>query len=116
MRPLSAASYAILLRLNCPMITGPAADQAEQLHAATLWHYLHTAEIDAIESATDAELLSAAKRHAYTLDLAAYPGIFKAMTRDIERMKAAFVEAEPPAGTPSPLASTTATSQTSLSR
>lgn len=104
MRPLSAASYALLLRLNCPMITAPAADQAQQLHAATLWHYLHTVEIAALETASDDEILAAAKRHAYSLDLAAYPGIFKSMTRDIERMKAAFVEAEPPAGATSPLA------------
>ena len=104
MRPLSAASYALLLRLNCPMITAPAADQAQQLHAATLWHYLHTAEITALENASDEEILTAAKRHAYSLDLSIYPSIFKSMTRDIERMKAAFVEAEPPAGATSPLA------------
>ena len=115
MRPLSAESYARLLRLNCPMIAVPAADQADQLRAATLWHYLHTADIDAIEAASDEQIAAAARRHGYSIALSDYPGIFRAMTRDIERMKEAFVEAESPSGAGSPLAPTTATSQSSLS-
>lgn len=114
MRPLSAASYALLMRLQCPMLVVPTTDPPEQLRAATLWHFVHTAEIDELERMSDAEIVSAAGRHGYSLEFAMYPGIFRVMTQDIERMQRAFVEAEPPGGRV-PLVATTPTSQNSES-
>lgn len=114
MRPLSAASYSLLMRLQCPMLAIQTSDPTEQLKAATLWHFVHTADIDLLESATDAELEYAYKKHGYTIQFNEYPTIFKTMTRDIERMQSAFVESEPPGGK-SPLAATIPTSQTSES-
>jgi hypothetical protein len=114
MRPLSAASYALLMKLQCPMLAVPTEELTEQLRAATLWHYIHTANIDAIEQASDAEIVAAANRHGYTLEFAAYGPIFRRMTQDIERMQAAFVESEPTGGK-SPLVVTTPTSQISES-
>lgn len=98
MRPLSASSYSLLLRLSCPILVTPATDMGEQLRAATLWHFIHTAEIDWLERAADAEILHAAAVHGHTLKLEDYPGIFKTMTAEIQRMQSAFVEAESPGG------------------
>jgi hypothetical protein len=111
MRPLSASSYSLLLRLSCPILVTPATDMNEQLRAATLWHFVHTADIDWLERATDAEIHHAAAVQGHTLKLEDYPKLFRTMTTEMERMKAAFVEAESP-GDPF---STTPTSPTSES-
>ena len=119
MRPLSPGTYALLIRVQCPMLATPALTLADQLRAAAWWRCVHeTLTIDELEDfhpADDTALLRRLRRAELEMDIADVPALFKVMTKQIERLSAAFVDAEAPGGGSGPLASTTPMSQTSES-
>ena len=115
MRTLSANSYALLLRHDCPGIARDITCTADRLRAAVLWHFVHTAGIDQLERMDDEQFRAALTAHGYSIppqELLKI-GIFKTMTAEIQAVNDAFVETETEG---SPLEPTTATSPTSQSR
>lgn len=110
MRKLSANSYALLLRHDCPGIARDIECGADRLQAAVLWHFVHTTSIDALERMDDAQFKSACTTHGYALPPQELPALFKVMTAELRAVNDAFVETETEGH---PLAPTTPTSPTS---
>lgn len=108
MRPLSARSYELLLRLQCPMLVTPAESLPQRLYAAALWRVIHEEPWKWCKSASDEAIHATAEVLMQGPIEALF--IFRHMTAEITKMERAIVETESESGLP--LTSTTVMSPT----
>lgn len=109
MRPLSANSYALLVKHSCPGIAVNMESPSDRMKAAVMWHYAHTAGIDVLERMDEHQFRDAVTAHGYAMPPQLLPDLFKQMTAELQAVNDAFVETESEG---IPLEQTTATSQT----
>lgn len=113
MRPLSISSYALMARLQCPGIGAPLVTPEDIHQAALVWHHIHTADVETLISASDAEIRSAITRAGFDLAPGDLAAVLPRMAAELKKMNDAFVEAETDSGVAQgPLVPTTATSPT----
>jgi hypothetical protein len=116
MRSLSISSYALMARLQCPGIGAPLVTPEDIHAAAMMWHYIHTAALDDLMAASDADLKTAIARSGFDLAPGDLAPVLPRMAAELKKMNDAFVETETDSGVaPGPLVSMTATSPISPS-
>ncbi len=103
-RTLTASSYTLLNKLQCPMVivTMEKPSMQDMIDAAVMWHFIHTHPVDDLDAIfEDVDALRAAiKKHERVFPLEELGPMLRRMKTELHRMMAALVEVESEGGSP----------------